>query len=64
MNASPEATNSTNHPPVNPAPATIRIPPWEQIPAEKRQELTRVLADLLVRQIQRQAAGDKHEQPS
>jgi hypothetical protein len=64
MNASPQAILSTSHPPVNPAPATLRIPQWEQIPAEKRQELTQVLADLLVRQLQRQAAGGKREQPS
>ena len=64
MNASPQATLSTSHPSVDPAPGTIRIPPWEQIPAEKRQELTQVLADLLVRQIQRQEAGGKHEPPS
>ena len=64
MNASPETILSTSHPPVNPAPGTIRIPPWEQIPVEKRQELTQVLADLLVRQIQRQEAGGRHEQPS
>jgi hypothetical protein len=62
MEASPEAMISINNPPVNEAPAESRIPNWEQIPVEKRQELTQILAGMLLKQVQE--SGVNHEQPS
>jgi len=63
MFASPEMTlNRTNPAPVNETPVVSHIPQWEQIPAEKRQELTQILAGMLVRQVQTQ--GVSHEHPS
>jgi hypothetical protein len=51
-----------NQPPVSQAPAAVRVPPWEQIPPEKRQELAQVLAEMLLKLLQ--AGTVKHEQPS
>lgn len=62
MIASPGSMTPTNQPPVKEAPASNRIPQWEQIPAEKRRQLTQILAELLLKQMQ--PAGVKHEQPS
>jgi hypothetical protein len=46
--------------PVSPTP--VRIPEWQQFPAEKRAELTQILAGMLIRQMQE--AQVQHEQPS
>jgi hypothetical protein len=58
MTASPETTLKPTSPaPVSEIPAAKRIPAWEQIPAGKRQELTQVLADMLLKQVQAVAVG-------
>jgi len=41
-----------------------QTPAWEQIPEEKQQEVTQVLAGMLVRQMQEQEMGVWHEQPT
>ena len=61
MNARAGAIVATHNPPVSQAPM-IRVPPWEQIPLEKRQELAQVLAGMLLKLLQ--AGTVKHEQPS
>lgn len=53
-----------NRPSVNQSTATLPTPPWEQLPAEKQQEVTRILAGMLLRQLQAQGRGELHEQPS
>jgi hypothetical protein len=60
METHPET--QTNNLPVNQTPVVIRIPEWEQFPAQKRAELVQILAGILVRQVERQAAS--HEHPS
>jgi hypothetical protein len=62
MKAHPETMIESNVLPVNRPPALVRIPEWQQFPPEKREELTRILAGMLVRQVQE--TGVKHEQPS
>jgi hypothetical protein len=62
METRPEKLTQTNKLPVSEMPAVIRIPEWGQFPAEKRQELTQILAGMLVRQVQTQ--GVSHEHPS
>jgi hypothetical protein len=62
MKAHPETTIQSNAVPVTLIPALVRIPEWQQFPLEKREELTRILAGMLVKQVQE--AGVKHEQPS
>jgi hypothetical protein len=56
MKAHPETIVENNILPVN------RIPEWEQFPQEKREELTRILAGMLLKQVQE--AQGQHEQPS
>lgn len=63
MIASPGTTCPTNSPPVTPLPAVNRIPPWEQIPQDKRQELTQVLADMLIHKLQSLEMERAHEPP-
>ena len=48
--------------PEGPTPALVHIPEWEQFPPEKREELTNILAGMLIRQVQE--VRGKHEQPS
>ncbi len=60
METRPET--QTNILPVNQTPAVIRIPEWEQFPAQKREELVQILAGMLVRQVETQGAS--HEHPS
>ena len=63
MIANPETiSKQTSLPPENQPQAVNHIPQWEQIPVVQRQELTQVLAGMLLKQIQ--AAGVQHEQPS
>lgn len=68
MKASPGAISplsiGNNQPSVKPFPAMLCTPQWEQLPAEKQQELTQVLAEMLLRQIQAQEGEVQHEQPS
>ena len=52
----------SNNPPGNQIPAAVRIPAWEQIPLEKRQELAQVLGEMLLKLLQAEVV--KHEQPS
>jgi len=62
MKAHPVTTTESNALPVSPTPVLVRIPEWQQFPPEKREELTRILAGMLVRQVQEVRV--KHEQPS
>jgi len=62
MNVHPETRIQSNALPVSQTLPRLRIPEWGQFPLEKREELTRILAGMLVKQMQ-EAAG-KHEQPS
>lgn len=62
METRPGKLIQTDNLPGNDIPALIRIPEWGQFPAEKRQELTQILAEMLVRQVQTQ--GMSHEHPS
>lgn len=62
MLAHPETIIENNGLPVNQTPAPLRIPEWQQIPPEKREELTQILAGMLVRQVQE--VRGKHEQPA
>ena len=64
MIANPGSMTPTNLPPVNEDPATNRVLQWEQIPAQKRQELTHILAGMLVKQIRQQPTGVQHERPA
>lgn len=63
MKARPEITRPSN-PPANPIPAGTRLPPWEQIPPQQRQELTQILADMLIRRLQALEREATHEPPS
>lgn len=68
MKASPGAilpvSIGNNPPSVNKSPTALQTPQWEQLPAEKQQELTQILAGMLLRQIQAQEMGARHEQPT
>ena len=58
METHPET--QTNNLPVNQTPVVIRIPEWEQFPAQKRAELVQILAGILVRQVATQAVSHEH----
>ncbi|HVM71060.1 MAG TPA: hypothetical protein VMT91_04835 [Anaerolineales bacterium] len=62
MEAHPETNTKSDILPLNQSPVWVRIPEWQQFPAEKRAELTQILAGMLVRQVQE--ARVKHEQPA
>lgn len=62
METRPGKLTQTDNLPRNEIPVLIQIPEWGQFPAEKRQELTQILAEMLVRQVQTQ--GMSHEHPS
>jgi len=63
MIANPKTISTqTSQPPENQPQAENHIPKWEQIPMVKRQELTQILAGMLLKQIQ--SAGVQHERPS
>ena len=40
------------------------IPAWERIPQDKRQELTQVLADMLIHKLQSLETEGAHDPPS
>lgn len=63
MNARPETARPSN-PPAQPIPAGTPLPPWEQIPLQQRQELTQILADMLIRKLQALEREVLHERPS
>ena len=63
MIANPEPiAKRTSQPSECQALAVNRIPQWEQIPVVKRQELTQILAGMLLKQVQ--AAGVQDERPA
>ena len=62
MKADPVRMIASNARPVDPTPSRLCIPEWQQFPPEKRQELTQILAGMLIRQVQE--AQGRHERPS
>lgn len=62
MNTNPGTMVQNDDLSVSQVSAAVRVPPWEQLPVEKQQELTRILAEMLLKQAQAEAV--KHEQPS
>jgi hypothetical protein len=62
MKAHPATMIESNLLPVTQTPALVRIPEWQQFPLKKREELTRILAGMLVKQVQEVRV--KHEQPA
>jgi hypothetical protein len=58
MNTQPETkTIQTQPAPESPEPAARAIPAWEQLPVEQRQELTCILAGMLLKQAQAAEVG-------